>query len=354
MALKQLATLMVFLTACHLWALKPDAPITKESNLESLMEPPKKPTVIHIGIQLIEVKNIEPASSESPKLTAQFKLIIQWLDERLAARESQPKITYAYQDDEAVQKLNQIFNPRISIVSGSLEPIHQHLRIFPNGIVTLNQVVNITVLANMQLLHFPFDSQIFHFRFASTYWDQNRLDLSLEDTETFMSANAAPNAWSFSSSSQHISQSNVAGHIEKFSVFNFLVYAKRDPRYFLWRLIIPLLVIVILSWNVFWMFEDPSAAFGNCIVFLLTVVAFHQIANSMLPMIPSFTFIDAIVFISYGFIIIPTFQVMITTKLQYGGQAEKAARIRQYCRWYVPIIFILTMLATTLIYFARV
>lgn len=315
------------------------------------IEPPAKPTIIEIGVSLLQVLHIEAASVETPKMTAQFKIRTEWNDDRLVAQNKQEEVK-AFQGDDATQKLNNIFDPRISIVDGSTEIDHQHLRIYPNGTVNLSQVVTVTTPANMNLKHFPFDSQILTFRFASTYWDDSEIDLILNPMATSMMRGATPASWTFDYFGYHITKASVRAHSETFYVFNFIVHAERDPRYFIWRLLLPLIVIVMLSWNVFWMYEDASSALGNCFVFLLTVVAFHQIANQMLPMIPGFTFMDSIVFVSYGFIIIPTFQVMITTKLEHQGKSEQAEIIRKYCRWFVPVSFILTLLGTTFVYFA--
>lgn len=318
----------------------------------TVLEPPVKPAMIDIGITLLQVLEIEPASADTPKITAQFKIRVQWQDDRLRAPPSDKHAVHAFQDADATDKLNRMFDPRISIVDGTTEMDHQHLRIYPNGVVNLSQVITVVTPANMNLTHFPFDSQIFNFRFASTYWDEEELDLQLNPIETGMIPDAAPASWHFDYTGHHIAKSQVRAHSENFYVFNFLVHAERDPRYFIWRLLLPLIVIVILSWNVFWMYEDASSALGNCFVFLLTVVAFHQIANEMLPLIPNFTFMDSIVFISYGFIIIPTFQVMVTTKLEQQGRSADAETIRKYCRWFVPISFVLTLLITTLGYFS--
>lgn len=323
-----------------------------ETEEETKLEPPELPTKVNIGIKLIEVYNIDPASLESPSLSALFKIRLQWRDKRLISLTDKHHV-HAYQEQSAADQLNEIFNPKIHVVDGTFEIDHQHLRIYPNGTVHLSQVVKVTVPANMDLTHFPFDGQIFTLKFASTNFDETEVDLLLDPLETGLEAGASPDSWTFDYSSHHISKGTVRAHSEEFSVFSFLVHAQRDPRYFIWRLILPLIVIVLLSWNVFWMYEDSSLALGNSFVFLLTVVAFHQIANGMLPLIPSFTFLDAIVFISYGFIIIPTFQVMITSKLENQGKTEEAANIRHYCRWYVPITFVLTLLATTLAYFSQ-
>jgi hypothetical protein len=325
----------------------------KSRNLESIVDPPHHPTTIKIGAKLLQVFAIEPASKESPLMTAEFKLRIQWVDERLVASGKTQQEVRAYQDDDAVKRLNQIFDPKIHIIDGDSKTVHLSLHIFPDGTVDINHVVHVTVPANMDLTHFPFDSQTFRFRFGSSYWDDNAVDLSLLLLESGLAENAAPNAWHFDFSSYHVANDTMPAQAEVFSILSFFVHAQRNPWYFLWRLIIPLFVIVLLSWNAFWMFEDSSAALANCILLLLTVVTFHQMANAMLPMIPFFTFIDSIVFISYGFIIVPTFEVIVAAKLALKGKTELAKTIHTCCRWGVPTAFVVTMLLTTLIYFAQ-
>jgi hypothetical protein len=321
---------------------------------DSLRDPPETPTRVNIGVELMEVYSIEPASVENPQIKAQFKLRLQWIDQRHASNKSDQHELHDFQDEEAEKKLAEMFDPKIRLVDGTTQFDHQHLRIYPNGLITFSEVVTVTTPANMVLDHFPFDSQIFKFRFASVYWDEEELQLSANPLETSLRPGAAPESWSFDYYSNYVTNNVIKGHAERFDVVKFLVHAKRDPRYFIWRIFLPLIVIVVLSWNVFWMYEDATSALGNCFVFLLTVVAFHQIANGMLPMIPAFVFMDAIVFLCYGFIIIPTFQVMVTTKLERSGQSQQAEAIRRLCRWSVPTLFALAILATTLLYFFRV
>jgi hypothetical protein len=330
----------------------PIFPHTK-THLESAILPPEAPIQLSVGAKLLKVINIEPASKDNPKIVAEFKLQTNWIDDRLATSFKDPNEVLLFQDEEATVQLAKMFDPRVIIVDGTSEFIHRHLRIYSGGAVELREVVTVTVSADMNLLHFPFDSQIFTFRFASIYWDQHSAYISLNSLETGIMDDASPESWLFDYSSYHVTTAEIRGHSETYSVLDFSVHAQRDPRYFLWRLIIPLLVIVILSWNVFWIYEDSSAALANCVVFLLTVVAFHQIANGMLPMIPYFTFIDSIVFICYGFIIIPTFQVMVTTKMERRGKKGRAYIIRKNCRWLVPIIFVLSLLFSVLGYFSQ-
>lgn len=327
---------------------------SRTDNANLAVMPPTMPVRVSIGVMLLRVFSIESPNTEQPTIKARFRIRTEWRDERLASWTIDESEMHEYQDDDARAQLARMFNPGIEVVDGETEAGHLHLRIFRHGLVSLSQMVDVTVPANMSLTHFPFDCQIFAFRFASAYWSQQAVDLSANSLESGSEDTAdKPEQWHFGLSSYYISKLLLGEHNEHFATFNFLLYAERDPQYFIWRLLIPLLAMVLLSWNVFWMFEDASSAFSNCIVFLLTVVAFHQIANEMLPVISDFTFLDSIVFLSYGFIIIPTFQVMVASKLEFHGKTKQAAEIRRICRWLVPTVFCIAMLTVVLIYFTK-
>lgn len=241
----------------------------KSGPVSTAKAPPTQPLRVHIGARLIKIFYAEPPSTESPQLKARFRLRIEWRDERLAEWQEDDLHTHEYQDDEAAEKLSTIFNPGIEVANGTFETEHLHLRIYRHGAVALTHVMDVTVPANMLLTHFPFDSQIFAFRFASAYWNENEVDLKLNSIESGMEVDKeAPKTWHFGFNSHYVSVTRLGAHEEEHAVMNFFLHAQREPDYFIWRLLIPLLAMVFLSWNVFWMFEDASSAFSNCIVFL--------------------------------------------------------------------------------------
>ncbi|HXW53783.1 MAG TPA: hypothetical protein VEL47_06735 [Myxococcota bacterium] len=320
---------------------------------EQALDPPARPTSVKIGVQLLNIVSIEPASTENPTLTARFQVKIQWTDKRLIEPGMPDGLVRRYQDEEATKKLDQIFDPQVRILEGIFNIDHQYLSIFSDGLVVLSQLATVIIGAKMSLLQFPFDTQNFNFRFASTHWDKNAVALAMDPLAMGLSENASPESWHFDYFTYHLSEVEARLQNEYVSVFNYLAHGQRDPYSFLWRLLIPLMMMVLLSWTSFWIYEDTASTLGNCILFLLTVVTFHQLADSMLPMIPALTFLDAIVFLSYGYIIIPTFELMLSAKLKYLGKPELVEDIRDYCRWLVPGSFVLILLGATFIYFAR-
>lgn len=315
------------------------------------LSPPFRPTRVKFSASLIKVEEIEAASQDNPALTAEFSLEISWPDSRLAKKNQDVHKVHVFQDDEAGITLAAMFNPKISVVGGEMTIKHQHLQIFPDGRVSLEQTVSVKVPANLKLIRFPFDSQTFLIRFASIYWDDKEVDLIQEIASAETIENPDSTAWHLNYRSFYVSKVALRKGHERTSMFNFIIYAERDPSYFIWRLLIPLMVIVFLSWNVFWLHEDKALALGNCFLFLLTVVTFHDTARSMLPVLSYFTFIDAIVFISYAFIIIPTVQVVSSIRLEDRGKIALMDAIRRACKWMVPVAYFLTISITALRYF---
>lgn len=322
-----------------------------ENHATGMHAPPFHPTRVKFSATLIKVEEIEAASEDNPALTAKFSLEVSWPDARLAQSGADGKAVHSYQDQDAEKILQDIFNPNISVVDGEMHVEHQHLKIFPDGRVRHEQVVTVKVPANLNLLRFPFDSQAFLIRFASAFWDDTEVDIIQEITSSENIEDASNNAWNLSYRSFYVSKATLRKNEEKYSVFNFYIYAERDPGYFIWRLMIPLMVIVFLSWNVFWLHKDKAMALGNCFLFLLTVVTFHDTARSMLPVLSYFTFLDAMVFISYAFIIIPTIQVVLSIRLEDSGDVKLLDNIRRMCKWLVPTLYFVTVSSAALHYF---
>ena len=68
------------------------------------------------------------------------------------------------------------------------------------------------------------------------------------------------------------------------SAFNFSISAKRQSGYYIWKVIVPLMLIVFMSWTVFWI--DPSnlgPQIGMSATSMLTLIAFQFAMANILP-----------------------------------------------------------------------
>lgn len=318
----------------------------------AMIHPPRMPTDVTIGAYLVAVKTIEAPSVERPQFTAELELSFEWLDERLRGSLKKEELVAIYQDEDARSKLNQIFNPDLTTIDGEMQTLNEQLTIGRDGSVKHIQTVLVKVPNNFDLIQFPFDQQTFKIRLGSAFWSKSQLDLSIDLSQTGMSSTAAPVSWHFAYDSYKIATIKKGENQVDFASFEFLVNGKRDPRYYIWRLILPLMIIVVLSWHVFWMQTEKDEALSRCFVLLLTVVAFHQIASQALPKIPFITFIDVLVFLSYIYIIIPSFEVIVLSRLKGAKAITWARQVSHAARWLVPVSFLASIVISTLAYFS--
>ncbi len=102
----------------------------------------------------------------------------------------------------------------------------------------------------------------------------------------------------------------------------------------------PLMIIVMLSWSVFWM---DKSSLGDRIsvsfIGILTVVAYQLVLSEILPRISYFTLTNAFLNISF-FIMCATVIVNLRVdNLDRQGLFEEGDRLDRRCRWMFPMIY---------------
>ena len=85
-----------------------------------------------------------------------------------------------------------------------------------------------------------------------------------------------------------------------FSNFYLEIEVIRNPGFYLWKVIFPILIVVIISFSVFWMVVDNLAdRLFVSMTGLLTSVAYQFIISESLPRLSYITLMDIILSISY-------------------------------------------------------
>ena len=111
--------------------------------------------------------------------------------------------------------------------------------------------------------------------------------------------------------------------------------------FFIFRLVIlPLIIIVMLSWSVFWM---DKSSLGDRIsvsfIGILTAVTYQVVMSEILPKISYLTLINGFLFISF-FIMCMT--VVVNLRVGYldrHGMSDVGDLLDHHCRWVFPVIY---------------
>jgi hypothetical protein len=117
-------------------------------------------------------------------------------------------------------------------------------------------------------------------------------------------------------------------------------------QHYILKVILPLVLIVIMSWVVFWI--DPttsSSQISVAVTSMLTLIAYRFAIDSQLPRLPYMTRLDAFILISTILVFFSLIEVLVTTILDNNQQTERAKKIDRYCRVIFPVIFAVAAIA---------
>ena len=123
----------------------------------------------------------------------------------------------------------------------------------------------------------------------------------------------------------------------------FAVTAQRKVGYYLWKVLLPLLFIVALSWSVFWMGNDSfDGQMGVTITCVLALIAFNFVIGDELPKISYLTALDWMILLAYAFVFLSAIENLIAVQLARGGKTARAERLDRMCRWGFPVAYVTT------------
>ena len=86
--------------------------------------------------------------------------------------------------------------------------------------------------------------------------------------------------------------------------FKLIIDVRRRSTFYVWRVLLPLILLVVASWGVFWV--DPAQLqpqISTVVAVLLSIVIFNITIDFALPKVAYFTFIDTHALMSYSFMI---------------------------------------------------
>lgn len=286
----------------------------------------KGPTEIYFAIFVIDVNNVNDAAQS---ITANVYLRLRWKDSRLANKEV------------AIRQipLDQVWNPSILLVNQlgmGFRSLPESVQVHPDGTVIYIQRYTGALSQRMMLANFPMDKQNFIIQFASPGNDEGNLmfkpellkmhnegggaiaeNLSLGDWKILKyKAVVAPY--------KPIEGTNVAS-------FTFLFQAERYVSYYLWQVVLPLAVIVIMSSAAFWIRrEDLSIRVAVATGSVLTLITLRFVLANLLPRLPYMTRLD---FLTVGstFLVLFTLLVVVAAGSHFISHKESLARKLDIC-----------------------
>ena len=321
-----------------------------------LLGPPEteRPVPVQVGFYLVDIVEVDDGQK-----TFEFEgiLSLRWQDDRQrfdpVEEGTNEKV---YQGNYQFSELATGWWPQLALrnESGHYDRQGVILRILPDGNTTYVEELQAVAEVPMNLRRIPFDRQEFEVVFEVLGFDASEVLLVADPDRTGASSSVSVTQWrmeSLTAEDRIYRDTFSSGQEEAVSAVAFVIPIDRNAGFLLRVIVLPLLILVALSWAVFWMnAESLGDRMAISFVGILTVVAFQIVVSDMMARIPYFTILSSFLMISYLTLVAGVIVNLRVGALDRRGDVEKGNRLDRICRWLFPLGY-LSMIALMVGYY---
>ena len=288
-------------------------------------------TLVDIGMYVYEIAHIDPA--ENTYVMEGFVDLV-WCDPRLRFEfnESDPfdQRTHVFLEKDAERELEHIWWPTLFFVNEVMPRRieNEEVIIYSDGTVEYREKFGVELSTNYDMTKFPFDTQILIAEIESFAWTSKDMIFHLEEDLVGFSSEFEVPEFNIEKVDEHLEVRMEPRDRYSFSELVAEVYVRRDPNYYITKVIIPLGLIVCISWAVFWMDgEDLADRMAISFTGVLTSVAYQFIVAESLPRHIYNTFLDNFVLISFVMMALTIIENIGVSMLLKQEKKEKEERL---------------------------
>lgn len=326
--------------------LPPSAPVEKDQSRIRSEEPKPElerptvqgePTEVRVLVYVIDVDEINSANQT---FAASVYVEASWSIPAL--RHKGPGPVY--------RSLSDVWNPRLTIVNLQQQwaSFPDAVEISPDGEVTYRQKVWGRFSQPLDLQKFPFDRQKLDIQLAAVGLLENEVKivpLKLEEGrgsgmgQKFSVPDFSVVSWK-AEPSPYIAFKGAPG----VAGFLFQIEMARSPIYYLVKVIIPLCLIVMMSWAPNWIDpEEVGANLGISATSFLTLVAYLFATAVLLPRVSYITRMDRFILLSTVVVFLSLVQTVTSAALVKRGKSGLVHRVDLGSRVAYPVILLMIL-----------
>jgi hypothetical protein len=288
------------------------------------------PVRVEVVIYVLDINRVDSAEQS---FSADVYVEARWSDPRLVHEGPGPVFS----------GLNEIWQPNLEFVNRLQlsQSLPDRLEVLPDGDVRYRQRFLGEFSQSMDLRAYPWDTQRLTLRLVASDYPPEQVELvpTTKIDRTISTGLSVPDfditGW------EAVAETwRPAGGRRGFASVRSAFVASRKSGYFTVKVIVPLILIVMMSWSVFWI--DPSQGgpqIGVATTTMLTLIAFRFMIDASLPKIPYLTRLDTLIMASTVLVFLSLAEVIITSRLAQTGHLETAVRLDRLSRFVFPAGF---------------
>ncbi len=285
------------------------------------------PVEVTMGVRLTDLTEIDDVAQT---LTAEYLVVLSWTDARLSQLEG------------CEFSLKDVWSPELIFInSGRLFSTGpKEVGIGPGGRVEYMQYYYGSLASYHHLRDFPFDKQKIVVSLVAPDWSEDDVKLVVNKQITGRRDNLNISDWKIKDVKGVIQSQYAEAFRRVHSRFDFEITADRISVFYIWKIFLPLFLIVAMSWCVFWI--NPAQfepQIGLSATSMLTLIAFIFATTNMVPKVGYFTILDRFIGGSLILVFLALIQSLTTGYLVSAERGALAKRVDQICRFMFPLAF---------------
>ena len=299
----------------------PTIVFAQDGDLGSTRPPGEGPTRVEVGFYIIDLMKVIDADEA---FEADVFMLARWKDSRLAGGSvRRVPIDSVWSPDVL------IFNRRDT--SADLPEV---ATIQPDGTVVYRQRITGTFASRLDLRRFPLDSQVLQIRLVA--YGTNTSEVVLVEHPDFgvaRNSDLAISSWKVGPSMIESGGFEAIPGAPRLPMLTVSMEVERETGYYIVQLLVPLLLIVGMSWVVFLIhpkFIPPRV--GTCVTTVLTLIAYRFMIDGFTPKLPYLTLVDhillgATLLVAASLVTVAISSRMVDDRLETAHQINRIARV---------------------------
>ena len=299
------------------------------------------PTVLRVRMVALDIEAIDSAEQT---FTANVFVMVRWQDDRLIHEGPGVKVL----------DMDAAWSPQFQFTNQQrvARTFPEELLVTPSGEVIYRQRLWGSFSQRLDLADFPLDTQSFTVCLVATlpfvFTDQLTMTQDTEWSSGLASGFAIPD-WDVIGWEAKPGDYNPLGQPLGVPSFNLTFSAKRHLGYYLLKIMLPLLLIVMMSWLVFWV--DPKemgTQISVSVTSMLTLIAYRFMVGTALPKISYLTKLDLFILCATLLVFTTLIEAIVTGTLARNERVDLARRIDRVARLGYPTALLCVLYFTFL------
>ena len=294
-------------------------------------------TKVHFFVFVVDIDKIDDANQN---FAANVWITLRWKDKRLANPGGAIR----------QKRLEEVWNPHIllanrqGLVSKSLPDV---VSIHPDGTVHYKQRYTGLLSQPLMLSKFPFDQHLFTIQFVAAGYSVDEVTFvpDVPKLNSSLIGGAMTSIWSLPDwkrvqfealplSYEPMEGVEAPGFAARFEATRYIAY-------YIWQIVLPLAVVVVMSWAAFWVGrEHVGVRIGVATSSILTLIAQRFVFASLLPRLPYMTRLDYFTVGSTLLVFMALLVVVVTSYLSTIEREPLARVVDLSSRVVFPVVFL--------------